>query len=201
MSPEQALGRPVDARTDVFSFGSVLYEMVTGQRAFAGQNTIAKLSALIDADPPPAHTIRGEVPRDLERLIELCLKKGPGRRFQSMADVKLQLGALGEEWDSGVLRAIDRGAPGRGRQRVWPFAAAAAVAVAGVGASAWLWLAARPAGPAPEAALTRLTYDAGLTTDPACRWMASCWSTRRTGRERARLTFGCSRWEAVSRCG
>ena len=167
MSPEQALGRPVDARTDVFAFGSVLYEMVTGRRAFEGPNTVSTLSMVVDSDPPPAHALRKDVARDLERVIELCLKKDPGRRFQSMADVKLQLEALGQEWDSGVLRAIDLRAPGRGRRRVALFAAAAAVAVAAVAVSAWLWLAARPGGPAPEAALTRLTYDAGLTTDPA----------------------------------
>jgi len=69
---------------------------------------------VVDSDPPPAHALRKDVARDLERVIELCLKKDPGRRFQSMADVKLQLEALGQEWDSGVLRAIDLGAPGRG---------------------------------------------------------------------------------------
>jgi eukaryotic-like serine/threonine-protein kinase len=166
MSPEQALGDPVDARTDVFAFGSVLYEMATGQRAFAGENTIATLSRLIGAEPPPARTIRGEVPRDLERIIELCLKKDPARRFQSIADVKLQLEALAQEWDSGGLRPVDRSVPARTPWRVWPFAAAVA-AIAAVAASAWLWLAARPGDPPPEAALTRLTYDAGLATDPA----------------------------------
>jgi eukaryotic-like serine/threonine-protein kinase len=166
MSPEQALGQPVDARSDVFAFGSVLYEMATGQRAFPGENTIATLSRLIDAEPPPARTIRGEVPRDLERVIELCLKKDPARRLQSIADVKLQLEALAQEWDSGVLRPVDRSVPARTPWRVWPFAAAAA-GIAVVAASAWLWLTAWPGEPPPEAALTRLTYDAGLATDPA----------------------------------
>lgn len=165
MSPEQALGRPVDARTDVFAFGSVLYEMVTGQRAFAGSNTVSTLSMVVDSDPPRAHALRKDVTRDLERIIELCLKKDPGRRFQSMGDVKLQLETLGQEWDSGTSTALDRGTRAPTRRWIEIGAVAVVVVAAAVGASFWQRL--RPSRPTPEAVLTRLTYDPGLTTEPA----------------------------------
>ncbi len=63
MSPEQAEGKAVDARSDIFSFGSVLYEMLTGRQAFQGDSTISTLSAIIEKDPPP---LSAEIPRDLE---------------------------------------------------------------------------------------------------------------------------------------
>lgn len=165
MSPEQALGRPVDARTDVFAFGSVLYEMVTGKRAFEGSNTVSTLSMVVDRDPPPAHALRKDVTRDLERVIELCLKKDPGRRFQSMADVKLHLETLGQEWDSGTSTALDRGR--RAPTRRWIGIGAAAIVVAAAVAAASFWQSLRSPRSTPEAVLTRLTYDPGLTTDPA----------------------------------
>jgi eukaryotic-like serine/threonine-protein kinase len=162
MSPEQALGNAVDARTDIFSLGSVLYEMATGQRAFAARNTIATLSALIDVDPPPAHTIRSDLPRDIERIIGLCLKKDPSRRFQHMVDVKVALEALKEELDSGKLTAITPVL----RQRTGPWAVAALIVVVlAVGAVVWRWPS-RPAGIDPPL-LTQLTRDTGLTIDPA----------------------------------
>jgi len=100
MSPEQADGKKVDARSDVFSFGSVLYEMTTGQRAFAGGSKLSSLSAVLYKDPqPPSQTIP-EIPPELDRIIGRCLKKDPERRWQTMADVKVALEELREETDS-----------------------------------------------------------------------------------------------------
>jgi eukaryotic-like serine/threonine-protein kinase len=94
MSPEQAAGQPVDARSDIFSFGSVLYEMVTGQRAFAGKTGVEILGKVLREDPPPASAITPGLPSDLERIVERCLRKDPERRSQHMADVKLALDEL-----------------------------------------------------------------------------------------------------------
>jgi hypothetical protein len=90
MSPEQAEGKPVDARSDIFSFGSVLYEMVTGRRAFAGDSTVGTLSAILHKEPSPNERI----PLDLEKIIGRCLRKDPNRRIQHMGDVALALEEL-----------------------------------------------------------------------------------------------------------
>jgi serine/threonine-protein kinase len=88
MSPEQAEGRAVDARSDVFSFGSVLYEMLTGRRAFGGNSVFSTMAAILRDDPVPAGRITHDVPGDLERIVQRCLEKDPARRFQSMAELR-----------------------------------------------------------------------------------------------------------------
>ncbi len=77
MSPEQADGKKVDTRSDVFAFGSVLYEMATGQRAFAGGSKLSSLSAVLYKDPQPASQTVADVPPELDRIISRCLKKDP----------------------------------------------------------------------------------------------------------------------------
>ena len=86
MSPEQALGQAVDARSDVFSFGAVLYELLSGRRAFAGGTPLATLSAVMHESPLPI-----EAPAALERIVSRCLAKQPRDRYQSMADVAAAL--------------------------------------------------------------------------------------------------------------
>ncbi|HME37290.1 MAG TPA: protein kinase [Candidatus Sulfotelmatobacter sp.] len=100
MSPEQADGKKVDTRSDVFSFGSVLYEMVTGQRAFSGGSKLSSLSAVLYKDPQPASQTVADIPPELDRIISRCLKKNPERRWQTMADVKVALEELRDEMDS-----------------------------------------------------------------------------------------------------
>jgi serine/threonine protein kinase len=119
MSPEQAEGKKLDARSDVFSFGSVLYEMVTGRRAFEGDSKVVTLAAVIEREAPP---LGGEVPHDLEKIITRSLKKDPDRRFQHMADIKVALEELKEESDSGKL-ATSLAVPSRKRAR-WLLATA-----------------------------------------------------------------------------
>lgn len=94
MSPEQAEGRKVDTRSDIFSFGSVLYEMVSGRRAFRGESTVATLAAIINKDPAP---LGAAVPPELGKLITRCLRKDRARRTQTMADLKVALEDLKEE--------------------------------------------------------------------------------------------------------
>ena len=83
MSPEQAAAKPLDARSDVFSFGAVLYELLAGTRAFTGDSTAQILSAVLRDDPSPL-----EAPPALQQIVKRCLAKDPARRFQTMADVR-----------------------------------------------------------------------------------------------------------------
>jgi serine/threonine-protein kinase len=106
MSPEQAQGRPVDARTDVFSFGALMYELISGRRAFGGGSPAAVLSALL-RDEPPAPT---GAPPDLQRIVMRCLAKDPARRFASMRDV------------GAALEQVASGAPRQPSIAVLPFA-------------------------------------------------------------------------------
>jgi len=91
MSPEQAEGKDVDGRTDVFAFGAVLYEMVTGQKAFQAESPLSTLAAILHVDPRPADEIAPRVPSTLGRLVMRCLRKDPNDRWQSIADVRNSL--------------------------------------------------------------------------------------------------------------
>src|SRR6476660_6761520 len=104
MSPEQAEGKPVEAHSDIFSFGAVLYEMIAGRPAFRRDTHLATLTAVLRDEPKPLGQERKETPPELERVIQRCLRKDPARRFQSMADLKVALEELKEEFDSGVRR-------------------------------------------------------------------------------------------------
>jgi serine/threonine protein kinase len=97
MSPEQATGADVDARSDIFSFGAVLYEMVTGRRAFAGKAPIEVVGAVLHVEPTSPRDLVPGISRELDRLILRCLHKDPARRAQHMADVRVQLADLQEE--------------------------------------------------------------------------------------------------------
>ncbi len=119
MSPEQASAGKVDARSDVFSFGAVLYEMATGRRAFAGSSTAEVLAALMKEEPRPPSEVVADLPKELDRLIRRCLQKEPARRFQHTADVKLELeqiaGRVAKPGESCAARRSKAPALGRGR--------------------------------------------------------------------------------------
>jgi hypothetical protein len=93
MSPEQAQGNPVDTRTDIFSFGAVLYEMVTGRRAFNGDTPVSILSAILTKTPPAASTLLTDVPPELDRILKRCLEKDPKRRYPSADELSKDLAA------------------------------------------------------------------------------------------------------------
>ena len=140
MSPEQAEGKAVDARSDIFSFGAVLYEMLTGRRAFGGESRMATISSVLRDEPKPPSQIRAGVPRELERIVARCLRKDPGRRFQHMEDLRIALEEVKEESEAGRLTpgAPASAEPGGLRQAprwVW---LAAALAVCGL-ISVLLW--------------------------------------------------------------
>jgi eukaryotic-like serine/threonine-protein kinase len=160
MSPEQATGGKVDARSDVLSFGAMLYEMVTGRRAFAGNSTAETLAAVLREQPKAPSEVVTSLPRELERLILRCLHKDPGRRFQHMGDVKVELLEIKEESASQPAAAP---APARGNPRGWIAVAFAATFV--LAAAAWLrWRPRETELPPPR--LVPLTSLRGSETSP-----------------------------------
>ena len=90
MSPEQADARPVDARSDIFTFGVVLYEMLTGRKAFAAGSTVSTLSAILRDDPRPMGEIVEGVPAELDRIVHRAMQKDPAQRWQSMQEVRTE---------------------------------------------------------------------------------------------------------------
>jgi dienelactone hydrolase len=122
MSPEQAEGKPLDARSDIFSFGAVLFELVTRRRAFEGESTLAVLSAVLTAEPRDVREIVSDVPKELADTIARCLRKDVDQRLQHMEDVKARLLALKTRTST---------APGRRGARL--AVAAALLAAAAVG--------------------------------------------------------------------
>jgi serine/threonine-protein kinase len=94
MSPEQAEGRPVDERTDIFAFGAVLYEMLTGKRAFPGQSSVSIMGALLRDPPPLLRQIGHMQPPGLDAVVSRCLEKDPARRFARMDEVRAALDAV-----------------------------------------------------------------------------------------------------------
>jgi Tol biopolymer transport system component len=96
MSPEQVEGREVDGRSDMFSLGTVLYEMVTGKRAFEGKTQLSVASAILEREPEPLSVVKPETPRALERAIQRCLAKDPEERWQTGRDLASELKWIGE---------------------------------------------------------------------------------------------------------
>src|SRR5580698_8465748 len=96
MSPEQIQGIEADARSDIFAFGVMLFEMVTGKRTFEGKTQASIVGQILAVDPPSVSTLRPETPPGLDRVIRLCLDKDPNERIQTAHDLKLQLQAIAE---------------------------------------------------------------------------------------------------------
>ncbi|MEO7650561.1 MAG: hypothetical protein ABIZ80_08825, partial [Bryobacteraceae bacterium] len=147
-----------------FSFGAMLYEMVTGRRPFTGDSKLSLLAAILRAEPKSPAAWVERLPRELERIILRCLKKDLSRRFQTMADVRVALTEVKEELESGRMETPVVASATRATSKwLWP-AVGASLAV---GAALTYWLARPAAAPHENWNVRRLTADAGLTTTPA----------------------------------
>jgi hypothetical protein len=132
MSPEQVQGLPVSTASDIFSFGAVLYEMLSGQRAFKGHTAVETMNAILKEDPPELQDASGRIPPVLERIVRRCLEKRPEARFHSAHDLGLALEAV-----SGAPAARTGLAPLAQRSRLAPALLALGL-VAGMAAAAFL---------------------------------------------------------------
>lgn len=138
MAPEQIEGRTADARTDIFAFGALLYEMLTGSRAFQGASTPAVMAAILRADTPSLESVNPPLPRALSRIVQTCLAKDPDDRYSTMHDVLLALRGI----QSDAREPLHTTAAAAVPTRSWPIATGLAVAI-GV-ASFWLGTLSRP---------------------------------------------------------
>ena len=136
MSPEQAKGEPVDHRTDIFSFGMLLFEMVTGERPFRGSHRIAALHALVAEPAPQVSTLRAGLPSSLDLVIDRLLAKEREARYQSFTDVLADLHRVQE---GASVSSIATAPPGRPARRVGLKAASMAIGVIGVATVIGLW--------------------------------------------------------------
>jgi eukaryotic-like serine/threonine-protein kinase len=153
MSPEQVRGAATDHRSDIFSFGSILYEMLSGQRAFKRNTSAETMTAILNEDPQdfPSRTI-GAIAPALERIVRHCLEKQPGQRFQSSHDIAFDLESL-----SGISATAATPAEAPRRRWLRPVLAALVLLAAGLGLGAWL----RPAGIEVHPKLHRITFRRG----------------------------------------
>ncbi len=107
MSPEQVRAQPLDHRTDIFSFGAILYEMLTGRRPFRGDSHVETMNAILKEDPPEFADINPALPGSLDRIVRRCLEKLPADRFHSAHDLALSLEALsGASHSDTATRAV-----------------------------------------------------------------------------------------------
>src|SRR5215472_8787187 len=105
MSPEQVRGKPADRRTDIFAFGAILYEMLSGQRAFRGESAADTITAILTREPPDLSQASKDVPPGLDRIVRHCLEKNPEERFDSARDLAFDLEAVSGVATSGAAAA------------------------------------------------------------------------------------------------
>ena len=141
MSPEQVQGKEVDAReADIFSFGAVLVEMLTGKRAFDGDNNAAVISGIMTGESPALETAQGAIPAALTRAVRRCLAKDPDERWQTARDLHAELAWIQEGGGGAVAQLAGPGS--RSGASAFPIAALVGVAVCVAGG--WFWFTRNP---------------------------------------------------------
>ena len=159
MAPEQVRAQTVDHRADLFAFGAILYEMLSGQRAFHGETTIDTMTSILKDDPPDLPAAERHIPPALSRIVDRCIEKSPGARFQSANDLAFALEGLSSQSETGV--GAPQIAPSRGLLRdarvAWAVAALLAI---GLVASAFVF--ATRTQPAPQTIAFEIDAPAGL---------------------------------------
>ena len=157
MSPEQVRGATVDPRSDIFSFGAILYEMLSGKRAFHGESPADTMSAILKEDPPDLSETGRNVSPALERIVQHCLEKNPESRFHSASDIAFDLEHLsGTSGASARVAAVSSGPP-RGKLLL-ALAAGLAIAMVMLGLG---WMLGRGSGVAPQAKYQQITFRTG----------------------------------------
>jgi serine/threonine-protein kinase len=175
MSPEQAQGLRVDARSDIFSFGALMYEMVTGQKAFSGESTISTIASILRDEVKPVSDLAAGVPAELEEVIGRALRKDPADRWQSMEEAFQVLAALKQKFDSGILThtqfAPAQATPAANAGRSWrrkPMLVGTVIALAVLAeAAGWRWLARRKPAAPPRLAAESQAPAASAPSTPA----------------------------------
>jgi len=127
MSPEQVRGEPADSRSDIFGFGAILYEMMTGNRAFSADTPVETMNAILKSEPPEIDLERNRISPGLERIARHCLEKNPADRFQSARDLSFALTALSGTGPTAALRAVE--APARKHYWWWAVGGLAALLI------------------------------------------------------------------------
>ena len=131
MSPEQVRGKPADHRTDIFAFGTILYEMLAGRRAFEGETTADTLTAILKEDPADLPLAERHIPPALGRIVDRCLEKHPSARFQSASDLGFALDALSTQSGSTEALAGTTLSPSRRDRLAWAVTGVTSVALVG----------------------------------------------------------------------
>jgi serine/threonine protein kinase len=178
MSPEQALGKELDYRTDLFSFGTVLYEMVTGGLPFRGDTTAALFNSILNKTPAPATRFNPELPSELERIIQKALEKDREVRYQSAAEMRADLRRLKRDTNSGKMEAAP--SPAHAGKLSWHWAVAIMLLIIGAGTFVWIT---SPQGPPKVLAATQLTRDGipklSVATDGSRLYISEAGTTNR----------------------
>lgn len=170
MAPEQLRAQPVDARADVFSFGAILYELLSGRRAFDGATVADTQSAILKEEPAPLSAGNPQIPRSLEMVVNHCLEKSPDRRFQSARDLAFHLESLGSARDSGSIPSVPQISSVLPQVMFSPlrtWMAAAVLLLAAIGFTWWLRGRQLPQSSRSFVQFQRLTSLYGLEETPA----------------------------------
>jgi len=156
MAPEQLEGRAADARTDIFAFGAILFEMLTGRRAFSGDSQASLIAAILEREPAPLTVLAPGTPAALDRLVRKCLAKDPDVRWQSASDIADELRWI--EAGSGVTAGVTTAAAVRRSRRGWFVAAGVAALVLAAAVTAPVWWKTQGTAPAPETTHRQITH-------------------------------------------